>query len=109
VTFALLGNGSAIKSTTLANTAVTQNGLTNYTLTFTTGASGGYVGDNLTIELQAAKQAYTSPPYAKGDPGGEVAIFDNVSLTAPEPSTYALMLTSLGFLVLLTRRNWLKS
>jgi hypothetical protein len=106
VYFALLGNGSVITSQTVANTAVTQNGLTNYTLLFTTGASGGFVGDALTIQLQANKASYPAG-YAYSDPGGEEAIFDDVVVTVPEPSTWALMLAGCGLFGFFTWR-WTK-
>jgi len=111
VYFALLGNGSnVITSMTLANTSVTIDGLTNYTISFTTGAAGGYIGQDLSIKLQAVKALYpanTVPGHSNGDPGGEVAIFDDVYLTGPavpEPSTYALMLAGAGLMFLAHRR-----
>lgn len=105
VTFALLGNGTTIASNTLVNTSVTEDGLTNYTLSFTTGASGGFIGDSLTVQLSALKELYPGSV----DPGGEAAIFDDVVVTVPEPSTYALMLGGLSVLVFLTRWNRLKA
>ena len=106
VIFSLTGNGTAITgaSDTIAENLVPMGTLNDYTLTFTTGASGGAIGKSLGISLEALKANYPS-----GDPGLEAAIFDNVRLTdvstVPEPSSWALMLGGVGFLLLLTRRN----
>jgi hypothetical protein len=111
VIFSLTGNGTAIAgaSDTIAENLVSMGTLNDYTLTFTTGASGGAIGKDLGISLQAIKALYPGSV----DPGLEAAIFDDVRLTevstVPEPGTWALMLGSMGFLVLLTRRNFLRS
>jgi hypothetical protein len=104
----LLANGTAFATTTVANTVVPVGTLDDYSVTFTTGASNSFLGDALTIQLGSYKSDVPS------DPGSEAAIFDNVRLTesgpdVPEPSTWALMLGGLSFLILLTRRNLLKA
>jgi len=99
----LLANGGVAANGFLANTAVSVGTETDLTATFTTGASGGFIGDALTIQLEADKAFY---PGDNADPGDESLMFDNVRLTeTPEPSTWALMLGGVGFLVLLARRN----
>jgi hypothetical protein len=99
----LLANGAAAATFTLVNTAVPVGTEADYTASFTTGASGGFIGDALTIQLEADKAFYPGGV----DPGSEEAMFDNVRLSeTPEPSTWALMLGGMGFLVLLARRNF---
>jgi hypothetical protein len=103
----LLANGGVASEFTLVNTSVPVGTEADYTTTFTTGASGGFIGEALTIQLEADKAFY---PGDAADPGDESILFDNVRLTAtPEPSTWALMLGGAGFLVLLTRRNLRRS
>jgi hypothetical protein len=101
--FYLLANGASVTGETVANTSVSQGTLTDYSISFTTGASGGVIGDALTIQLEADKAFY---PGAAADPGNEAVIFDNLRLTeTPEPSTYAMLLVGGMSLLFFARRN----
>jgi hypothetical protein len=103
----LLADGNVASEFTLVNSSVPVGTEADYTTTFTTGASGGFIGDALTIQLEADKAFYTVGSNTFVDPGDESIMFDNVRLTeTPEPSTWALMLGGAGFLVLLARRNF---
>jgi hypothetical protein len=96
--FGLTGNGTIFASQSVAPNLVSQGTLVDYTVTFTTGASGGDIGKALGISLESLKDDYPG----NVDPGYESDIFDNVRLTAvstiPEPSTYAMI--GLGLLSL---------
>jgi PEP-CTERM motif len=98
----LLGNGTAISTTFIPNGTVPNSSFVDETTTFTTGGSGGVVGQALTIQLAAEED------------GGllDQASFDNVRLTAdtletavPEPSTWAMFVAGFVGLFWLTRRK----
>lgn len=97
-----LADGSALDSAlfplaTVNVSSATSGTFTDYTATFTTGATdvGSIFGDSLAIQM--------------GDPTGSgsgVGAFDNVrlsveSISIPEPSTWALLSISIALLVLI--------
>lgn len=99
----LTGDGTIFASQSVDASVVSEGTLVDYTVTFTTGASGGVIGQDLGISLESLKEDYPG----NVDPGIEADIFDNIRLTAvstvPEPSTYAMLLGGLGMLMLVVR------
>lgn len=69
---------------------------TTFTYSFTTGASGGFIGDDLEAQFGADMTGQTQTQ------------FDDVRVTAeaiPEPSTYLMMLGGFGLLGLCLRKR----
>jgi hypothetical protein len=72
------------------------NKFTTFTYSFTTGASGGYIGDDLEAQFGADMTGQTQTQ------------FDDVRVTeiaAPEPSVYLMMLGGFGLLGLCLRKR----
>jgi hypothetical protein len=92
VSFSLLANGVAFVTQTVTNGTVPESTFEDFTLTYTTPASGSIIGENLTIQMAALPQTGTAFQPA----------FDNVTLDAtsvavvPEPPTAALLISG-GF------------
>lgn len=108
VSFSLLANGVAFATTTVNNGTVANGTFQDFTLTYTTGASGSIIGDALKIQLATLPEQGSAYQPA----------FDNVTLdatalpvipsdpvTVPEPSTWALMISGALALVLVARRK----
>jgi hypothetical protein len=93
VSFSLLANGVVFATKTVNNGTVPNGTFEDFSLSFTTPASGSIIGDNLTIQLASLPEQGTAYKPA----------FDNVTLDAavqtppvvPEPSTWALLLSGL--------------
>jgi hypothetical protein len=103
VTFSLLANGVAFAAKTVNNGTVPNGTFEDFSLSFTTPASGSIIGDNLTIQLATLPEQGTAYKPA----------FDNVTLDAtvqdppvvPEASTWALLLSGLLTLLWRLRRH----
>ncbi len=84
----ILANGTPVASGSLDGSTLTLGTLVDLSTTpFTTGASGGVVGDNLTIQL------YSVSNNTSQNGGGQQSLFDNVRLSAspvPEPASLLL-------------------
>jgi len=99
VSFSLLANGIAFATDTVPNGTVPDATFEDFSLTFQTPSSGTIIGENLEIQLASL---LTSGP-------GSGPAFDNVTLNAtsiavaPEPSTWALLLSGLLILGWLIR------
>ncbi|MBV9008813.1 MAG: PEP-CTERM sorting domain-containing protein [Verrucomicrobia bacterium] len=94
-TIELLANGTPVATNMLAGSAIPNGTFRDLSTVFSSPASGGVVGDALTIQLSATSGSTNDEGF-----------FDNVRLTAspiPEPAT--VLLTGAGTAVLLLRRR----
>lgn len=91
VSFSLLANGVAFATTTVTNGTIPNGTFEDFTLTFTTPATGSIIGQSLKLQLASLPQTGTA--YQPS--------FDNVRLDAaavvvvPEPASGALLLSGL--------------
>jgi hypothetical protein len=106
-TVSILANGTPVASGSVSGASLTLGTLTDLSTTFTTGVSGGVVGDALTIQLYSHNDgnALINATY-----GGEQSLFDNVRLTAiqlPEPSSVVALcgLGAMGLFLFARRRR----
>ena len=93
----LLANNAVAGSTTVLSTQTTNGTFTDFSATFTTAASGGFIGDNLTIELTASEANNGTAIQAS---------FDDVQLTetaVPEPAVWTMLLAGFAFMLALNR------
>lgn len=101
VSFSLLANGVAFATTTVTNGTVPNGTFEDFTLSYTTPASGSIIGENLKIQLATLPEHGTAYQPA----------FDNVTLNAtsvavvPEPPTAALLVPGGLALYWLMRRR----
>jgi hypothetical protein len=87
VSFSLLANGTAFTTDTVTNGTVPNGTFEDFTLTYTTPASGSIIGDNLEIQLAALPEQGTAY-----QPGFDTITLDATSVpVVPEPKTWALL------------------
>jgi hypothetical protein len=96
VSFSLLANGVAFDTQTVSNGTVPNGTFDDFTLSYTTPASGSIIGENLNIQLA------TLPEQSNAFQ----AAFDNVTLdettivAAPEPATFILLVSGLALIAI---------
>ena len=101
VAFSLLANGLAFATDTVPNGTVPDGTFKDFSLSFQTPSSGSIIGESL--EIQLASLPTSSLGYGPA--------FDNVTLdattiaAAPEPPTWALLISGALILVLVSRRR----
>ena len=103
VSFSLLANGSAIATEQVPNGSVPNGTFEDFSLTYTSPASGTIIGQNLTLQLAALPESGTAYK----------PVFDNVTLDAlaldppavPEPATFSLTLFGFAALAFVLHRR----
>jgi hypothetical protein len=97
-TIEILANGTAVASNTLAGSSITQGTFEDLSANFTSPASGGVVGESLTIRLSGLAGA-----------NNDEGFFDNVRLDAsaavPEPGACTLLIVAAAGTFICCRRN----
>ncbi len=105
-TVSLLANGVAIATSPVQlGVDLTKGAFTDISTSFTSPASGGVDGQNLTIQLYSVADGRGNIP---PELGGEQSLFDNVRLSAnpvPEPSTVVLGGLGVATLLIAARRR----